>query len=176
MKKFLIFILFILFFFLLLGGALLYAFYPESKIPDGVVIDKILVLKSKRQMQVFAGGQLVKTYRVSLGRVPVGKKEYEGDRKTPEGIHTISHKNPHSKYHKTMCISYPDKRNIAHAKLLDKPPGGYVEIHGRPAEPDFTDRYAAHFDWTNGCVALTNKRLDDLYPHVPLGTVIEIRP
>lgn len=104
-------------------GLAIYYFYPEKKLPENAQIDKILVYKSKRQLLVYSNGTLLKTYRISLGRNPVGAKEFQGDRKTPEGIYFINDKNPNSGYHKNLGISYPDQHDVEHAKTLGKPTG-----------------------------------------------------
>lgn len=94
--------------FILLAGLITYCFYPESKLPRDKKIDFILVYKSNRQLLAYSNGQLLKTYKISLGKNPVGDKEFEGDNKTPEGIYFINAKNPNSGYHKNLGISYPD--------------------------------------------------------------------
>lgn len=103
-----------------------YYFYPEPKLPAGISIDKLVVYKSKRQLLAYSNGQLVKTYHVSLGGQPAGDKEFEGDKKTPEGIYFINDKNPNSGYHKNLGISYPNDNDLAYSKNLNKPAGGVI--------------------------------------------------
>lgn len=151
-----------------------YYFYPEQKLPD-VTIDKIVVLKSERKLQAYSNGKLVKSYSVSLGRNPAGDKEYEGDDRTPEGNYIINSKNPGSKYHKNLGISYSNEEDIAQAKKIGKPAGGEIKIHGMKDAYSFIGKFQRWIDWTAGCIALTNDEIDELYAHVPLGTKIEIR-
>jgi murein L,D-transpeptidase YafK len=157
-------------------GLTIYYFYPEDKLPANIQIDKLVVYKSKRQLQAYSQGQLLKTYKISLGRQAIGDKEHEGDRKTPEGIYIINDKNPNSGYHKNLGISYPDKEDIVNAKQIGKPTGGDVKIHGLRNKTGFISKFHRWFDWTLGCIAVTNEEIDELYGAVKIGTPIEINP
>jgi murein L,D-transpeptidase YafK len=161
---------------LLIIGATIYNLYPEKKLPPNTKIDYLLVKKSKRQLAVYASHKLLKTYQISLGDSPVGDKEVEGDEKTPEGIYTINAKNQNSGYHKNLGVSYPNKEDIAKAKTLGKLPGGDIKIHGIRNKLGFIGKLQRLFDWTNGCMALTNNEVDELYFAVKIGTRIDIRP
>ena len=152
-----------------------YYFYPEKKLPKGKIIDKIEVYKSKRKMLVYSEGKLLKIYTISLGRNPIGHKEFEGDFKTPEGIYEINAKNPNSGYHKNLGVSYPNAADIAHAKSLGKSPGGDIKIHGIRNESGFISKFQRWKDWTAGCIAVTNEEVDELYESVKIGTIIEIK-
>lgn len=163
-------------FFISFFGLILYYFYPEKKLPLDKKIDSIIVHKSKRKLFVYANGELLKTYTISLGGNPIGDKEYEGDKKTPEGIYYINDKNPNSGYHKNLGISYPNKRDIEQAKKLSKPVGGDIKIHGLKNRTGVIGKLHRWFDWTLGCIALTNNEMDELYYSVPIGTKIEILP
>jgi murein L,D-transpeptidase YafK len=164
-------------FLLLLAGLTAYYFYPEPGLPAGKTVDKLVVYKSRRQLLAYSGGQLLKTYEVSLGRQPIGHKAWEGDGKTPEGLYFINAKNPNSGYHKNLGISYPNEADRKRAKSMGKPTGGDVKIHGfkngmlLPAGP-----FHRLTDWTLGCIAVTNKEVDELYEAVAIGTPIEINP
>jgi murein L,D-transpeptidase YafK len=162
--------------FLTLAGLTLYYFFPENKLPDNVEIDNIVVYKSKRQMLVYANGQLLKTYQISLGRQPVGAKEFEGDKKTPEGVYSIDGKNPESGYHKNLGISYPDKDDVENAQMLGKPPGSDIKIHGIRNGIGFIGKFHRWFDWTLGCIAVTDNEIDELFRAVKIGAQIEIKP
>jgi len=162
--------------FLIFLGLTVYYFYPEDKLPDDIQIDKLVVYKSKRQLLAYSNGQLVKTYKISLGRKPIGDKEFEGDKKTPEGLYFINDKNPNSGYHKNLGISYPDKDDIENAKRLGKPTGGDVKIHGLRNKTGFIRKFHRWFDWTLGCIAVTDEEIDELYNAVKIGTEIEIKP
>lgn len=155
---------------------LVYYFYPEDKIPANTQIDRLVVHKSKRQMFAYSNGQLVKTYKISLGGQALGDKEFEGDEKTPEGIYTINGKNPNSAYHKNLGISYPDKEDIAKAALAGKAAGGDIKIHGLRNDLGFIRKFHRWDDWTLGCIAVTNEEIDELYDAVKIGTRIEIKP
>lgn len=162
--------------FLTFLGLTVYYFYPEDKLPTDTQIDKLVVYKSKRQLLAYSNGQLVKTYKISLGRQPIGDKEFEGDKKTPEGLYFINNKNPNSGYHKNLGISYPNKDDIENAKRLGKPTGGDVKIHGLRNKTGFISKFHRWFDWTLGCIAVTDEEIDELYNAVKIGTEIEIKP
>ncbi len=127
-------------------------------------------------MSVYSKKGLIKTYTVAIGQNPVGKKQYEGDKKTPEGNYIIFDKNPNSKYHKNLGISYPNEADKATAKRLGKPPGGDVKIHGCNNKQTFIGKFQRWSDWTWGCVAVTNDEIDELYEHVSVGTPVTIMP
>lgn len=157
---------------IVLGG---YYFYPEKKLPVDISIDSLIVLKSERKLLAYSNGELIKIYKISLGRNPVGAKEIEGDKKTPEGIYYIKDKNPNSGYHKNLGISYPVEKDIKKAKELGKPPGGDIKIHGLRNGTGFIGKCHRWVDWTLGCIAVTNKEIDELYNAVKIGSKIEIR-
>lgn len=152
-----------------------YYFYPEKKLPNGKIIDKIEVYKSKRKMLVYSEGKLLKTYKISLGRNPVGHKEVEGDLKTPQGVYEINAKNPNSGYHKNLGVSYPNEKDIEHAKSLGKSPGGDIKIHGIRNGSGFISKFQRWKDWTAGCIAVTNEEVDELYESVKIGAEIIIK-
>ena len=161
---------------LTLVGLLVYYFYPETKLPNGIQIDNIVVNKSKREMLVYSNGILQKTYKVALSRQSIGHKEFEGDKKTPEGIYSINDKDPNSGYHKNLGISYPDKDDLENARLLGKSAGGNIKIHGLRNGVGFIGKFHRWFDWTLGCIAVTDNEVDELYKAVKIGTRIEIKP
>ena len=138
--------------------------------------DKILIVKSTRTMTIYSGNKVLRTYKVALGTVPTGPKRVEGDHKTPEGIYTIDAKNPQSQFHLSLHISYPDAADRERARKLGARPGGAIMIHGLP--PRFAYLGALHrkVDWTDGCVAVTNAEIEEIWKLVPVGTRVEIRP
>jgi murein L,D-transpeptidase YafK len=154
-----------------------FIFYNKTSDPidPNVDIDKIILIKHKRELQLVSENEIIKTYEVSLGREPIGKKEFEGDKKTPEGIYKIEDKNPNSGYYKNLGISYPNKNDINNAKSIGKPPGSLIKIHGLRNGLGWIGRFHLFFDWTMGCVAMTNDEVEELYNNVKTGTVIEIR-
>lgn len=157
-------------------GLVIYFFYPEDKLPADTQIDKLVVYKSKRQLLAYSNGQLVKTYKISLGTQPIGAKEFEGDKKTPEGLYFINDKNPNSIFHKNLGISYPDKKDIINAKRLGKKAGGDIKIHGLSDNRNYIKKFHRWRDWTAGCIAVTNEEIDELYAAVKIGSPIEIYP
>lgn len=139
-------------------------------------VDKIVVEKKKRRLTTYSGNKLIKVYKISLGRNPKGHKQFEGDKKTPEGIYRINDKNPNSKYYKNLGVSYPNKKDILYAKKHNKSPGGQIKIHGLPNGKGWIGRFHLWYDWTAGCIAVTNSEMEELYNSVKIGAVIEIKP
>jgi len=119
---------------------------------------------------------LIKTYKIAIGQNSVGDKEFEGDKKTPEGNYTINSKNPNSGWHKNLGVSYPNNEDIAQAKSFGKPVGGDIKIHALRNGLGFIGKFHRSYDWTNGCIAVTNEEVDELYDIVKIGAVIEIQP
>ena len=152
-----------------------YRLFTKVSIPLNSKIDKIIVDKSDRTMQVFSEDNLLKTYSIAIGKNIRGKKEIKGDQKTPEGCYTIFNKNPHSQYHKNLGISYPNAEDKAHAKKLGKSAGGDIKIHGTGTKLGPLDVFHTWF-YTNGCIRVTNDEIDELYNSVLVGTKIDIYP
>jgi murein L,D-transpeptidase YafK len=161
---------------LIIAGLGIFAFSQTDKPLDkSAIIDKIIVEKSKRKMFVYSNGELLKTYKISLGKKPTGTKEFEGDNKTPEGLYFINDKNPNSKFHKNLGISYPNEKDIENSKKTGQKPGGQIKIHGLNNKYNWIGKAHLLMDWTAGCIAVTNNEIDELYNAVPIGTQIEIR-
>ncbi|SHM77773.1 L,D-transpeptidase catalytic domain [Fibrobacter sp. UWR3] len=141
-------------------------------------IDNILVEKAKRQMHLRSGEIIFKTYRISLGKNPVGAKVKSGDNKTPEGDYTIVLHNPKSKFHLSLRISYPNAEQIEAAKVGNYETGGDIMIHGYPNKvPAFLFKFWHRWkDWTAGCIAVTNDEIEEIYDAVKDGTPITIKP
>lgn len=144
--------------------------------PKPVKADRLLVEKSKRLLTVYSNKKLVASYHVSLGRNPVGPKTCAGDNRTPEGIYTVTGKNPKSRYYRSLRLSYPNGRDKARAMDKGCPPGDNIVIHGLENGFGWVGRTHRDADWTNGCVAVTNEEMDALWTMVPVGTLVEIRP
>jgi len=161
---------------ILFTGLTIYYFYPEDKLPADTQIDKIVVYKSKRQLLAYSDGKLLKIYKISLGSKAIGNKEFEGDKKTPEGLYFINDKNPRSDFHKNLGISYPNKNDIENAKRLGKQTGGEIKIHGIKNKIGYIGKFHRWNDWTSGCIAVTDEEIDELYNAVKIGTQIEIKP
>ncbi|TKC83207.1 hypothetical protein FAZ69_25940 [Trinickia terrae] len=137
--------------------------------------DAILVIKSEKRIQLLRDGAVLKEYRISLGSNPHGHKQQEGDRKTPEGRYLIDWRNEHSAYHLSLHISYPNADDIQHASDAGAPPGGNVMIHGLPNGWGFLGVLHRRWNWTNGCVAVTDEEMREIWSLVPNGTPIEIK-
>lgn len=161
---------------LLITGFIIYLVWPEKRLPPSVRVDKILVIKHQRKMMLLKEGRVLKTYHVSLGRVPVGRKTHRDDRKTPEGYYTIDWRNPKSKYHLSLHISYPNQMDSRNASLKGQDPGGNIMIHGVPNGLGPIGKSFRFRDWTNGCIAVTDSEMDEIWQSVPTGTPIEIQP
>jgi murein L,D-transpeptidase YafK len=155
---------------------MIYIFKPFKPIDKSVSIDNIVVDKSDRKLTIYEKGKVVKTYSISIGKVPQGAKEVEGDMKTPEGLYVINDKNSNSGYHKNLGISYPNNTDIERAKKLGKSPGGLIKIHGIKNGYGWIGQAHLLKDWTLGCIAVTDKEIDELFKMVKIGTPIEIRP
>lgn len=155
-------------------GLAVYYFYPEKMLPPGTVVDRLVVHKSKRQMEAYSNGALVKTYTVALGFNPGGHKQFEGDGCTPEGTYTINARNAKSGYHKNLGVSYPNEADRAHAAKNGKSPGGDIKIHGLKNGRGYIGKFQRWHDWTHGCIAVTNAEIDELYAAVKNGAEIEI--
>jgi murein L,D-transpeptidase YafK len=138
--------------------------------------DKVVVHKSKRQLQLLRAGKVLRTYRIALGDNPVGHKRQEGDEKTPEGAYVLDWRNPNSRYYKSIHISYPNAQDREQARRRGVSPGGDIMIHGRNGPivlPDGTWKWK---DWTDGCIAVTNAEMDEIWKLVKNGTPIQINP
>lgn len=146
----------------------------EKPLDKNVVIDYIEVDKSKRSMCVYENGELLKKYKIALGFRPSGKKEFEGDGKTPEGIYYINDKNPNSIAHKNLGISYPNLSDAKNARLNNKSAGGNIKIHGLMKKWYKFGMFHRYIDWTAGCIAISNSEMDELYRHVKIGAKIKI--
>lgn len=138
--------------------------------------DRVVVLKKERTLELLTQGKVIKTYKVALGADPIGPKTRQGDHKTPEGFYVLDSRNPHSQFYKSIHISYPNARDRAAARLKDVSPGGDVFVHGLPKGYGWVGASHRLKDWTDGCVAVTNEEIDEIWQSVPDGTPIEIRP
>lgn len=143
---------------------------------SNVQVDQVLVQKKEHTLTLLSHGKAIQTYKVALGGSPIGAKERQGDHKTPEGHYILDRRNPHSQYYKSIHILYPNEQDRKKAKARGMSPGGDIMIHG------LTNGYgrvgAMHrlHDWTDGCIAVTNEEMDEIWRVVRDGTPIEIRP
>lgn len=160
-----------LLFILLISLALSACATSKFRTYNGPAITRIVVEKGARKMQLFHNDEVLKTYRIALGFAPAGHKKFEGDGKTPEGLYHIDRRNPRSRYHLSLGISYPNQQDIAYAKSQGKSPGGEIFIHGKTGF-----RGDNKGDWTWGCIAVTDRQMEDIYAMVRDGTPILILP
>lgn len=154
----------------ILSFVLLTSFGPST------TVNKIVVIKHKRKLYLYNNNQVVKKYNISLGKAPIGPKMFEGDMKTPEGTYKINSKSTQSNYYKNLGISYPNKEDKARAKKYGRSAGGQIKIHGLPNDKKWLGKFHLLKDWTHGCIAVTNKEIDEIFKMVRIGTTIEINP
>lgn len=139
-------------------------------------VDLVVVEKSQRKMVLLSDGKTIRTYDVSLGSNPKGHKIRQGDRRTPEGRYIIDYRNPNSRYHRSLHISYPNAGDRARASKKGYSPGGMIMIHGSPNHWRRAEILLKGIDWTHGCIAVTNAEIEEIWDLVTDGTPIEIRP
>ena len=154
----------------------LYAHHNWDSLPVGTTIDRILVEKSARRLSIFQKANQIKSYRIALGRNPLGAKNEEGDMKTPEGIYKIDSRNPQSSFHLALHISYPSDEDDKRAAARGVPPGFDIMIHGIRNGRGWIGAFHRWNDWTAGCIAVTDEEIEELWRVTPDGTTIDIRP
>jgi len=146
---------------------------------DNNTVVLIQVNKSKRTMNLCnKSGDILYTYKIRLGKNPKGPKHFQGDAKTPEGAYYIDSRNPYSIAHKSLRISYPNDEDKKYAASKGKDPGGEIRIHGALNRWSLKEAIRIHKtrDWTGGCIAVTNREMDEIYRLVKVGTKIVITP
>jgi len=153
------------------SAGLVAACAPRSKFRtyEGPEVTGIVVAKSDRRMYLVHDGRVLETYRIDLGQAPAGPKRFEGDGRTPEGTYLIDRRNPASRYHLSLGISYPNPSDRAFAAAAGKSPGGDIFIHGRSGR-------GGRPDWTAGCIAVSDRAIEEIYAMVREGTPITIHP
>ncbi|WP_308642618.1 L,D-transpeptidase family protein [Mesorhizobium sp. GbtcB19] len=137
-------------------------------------VDLVRVEKSQRQLQLIGAGKVLRSYDIALGGDPVGQKHREGDQRTPEGRYVLDWRNPNSVAHKSIHISYPNADDLASARSRGVDPGGFIMIHGQPNGFGWVGRLLQMVDWTDGCIAVTDSDMDEIWTMVADGTPIEI--
>lgn len=146
---------------------------PRTASGQIAIADYLVVDKSERMLVAYRNGRPIKAYRgLQFGDAPYGHKRFQGDERTPEGIYRINRRNPRSSFHLSLGISYPNEADRAFAAAYGRSPGGDIFIHGQPTGRPGRMRG----DWTDGCIALSNAEIEELWQIVPDGTLIEIRP
>jgi len=141
-----------------------------------LMADKLLVRKSERRLYLLRAGQVLREYKVALGLSPQGHKQREGDKKTPEGQYKLIRRNPHSDFFLSMEISYPNSTDLYRAQRQGVKPGGAIMLHGWPNIPRKNTDYYKSADWTDGCIAVANADMVEVWLMTPLETPIEIVP
>jgi murein L,D-transpeptidase YafK len=138
--------------------------------------DRVLVEKQAHRLTLLRGGKTLGTYRIAIGRQPHGDKQCKGDHKTPEGLFAIDSHLPDSGFHRALHVSYPDAAHRRAARRRGCDPGGEIMIHGIKNGLGWLGRFHRMIDWTDGCVAVTDREIEEIYAAVPNGTPVEIRP
>jgi murein L,D-transpeptidase YafK len=168
--------------FLLLVALLLlavaYTFFPRFPLPKDVKVSKILLEKNKRRLRLLAAdGSVIRSYYVALGARPKGDKEMRGDERTPEGTYYLDFRNANSKFFRSYHISYPDSNDKSHSHRRGMDPGGDIMVHGLPEKLAWIGRWHRWWDWTDGCVGLTNPEISEIWNAIGNRKIqIEIRP
>ncbi len=138
---------------------------------NGPEVTRVVVMKSQRMMYLYHYDEVLASHRISLGFAPTGHKRFEGDGRTPEGRYYIDRRNPNSKFHLSVGISYPNERDIEVAREAGRSPGGDIFIHGQAEK-----KRKKSEDWTAGCISVSNREIEKIYAMVQDGTVIDIYP
>ena len=164
----------ILLFFLLLPNWLDPSLAGSTEFP--LQADRVVIIKSERKLFLIHDGDVLKSFWIALGRFPEGPKTAVGDGRTPEGIYRIDGRSARSHFHRALHISYPNEADLKRARELGIDPGGAIRIHGLPPGFGPTEPGERMIDWTDGCIAVTNADMDEIWARVPDGTIVEIRP
>lgn len=150
--------------------------YPAGYRAPKNLVDHVIVNKSHYQMFLMNKDQVVRSYWIALSDRPQGAKQFEGDKRTPEGTYTLDYIKQHSSYYKAFHISYPNSQDIARARQSGRKPGGMIMIHGQPPSDGDLQETVQRSDWTNGCIAILNPEMDEFISLVDPGTPITINP
>ena len=150
-------------------------FPPGYRAPKHLV-DHVIVNKLHHQMFLMKNNQVVRKYWIALSDKPVGRKQFQGDHRTPEGTYTLDYIKEHSNFYRAFHISYPNPADIANARAHNARPGGLIMVHGQPLNRSGTAASVQRSDWTDGCIALLNHEMDDFLNLVDVGTPITINP
>ena len=148
----------------------------SSRGPDRIKADTVIVLKSKRQMLLLRDGSVLRSFHIALGRNPRGPKIEEGDGRTPEGHYVLDWRNSESRYYRSIHVSYPSPRDVERAQALGVSPGSDIMIHGLPNGLAAVGPAHVRTDWTEGCIAVTDAEMDEIWAMVDSGTPIDILP
>jgi murein L,D-transpeptidase YafK len=158
------------------GVAVLWANWPMEALPEGTRADLVVVRKGERELALYSGSVLIRSYHVSLGHHPEGAKAQQGDGRTPEGEYRLDYRNLNSGFHRALHVSYPNAKDQAVARSHGVDPGGMVMIHGIKNHLGWIGRAHRWIDWTDGCIAVTNPEIEEIVRVVPDGTPVRIEP
>ena len=150
--------------------------YSELAMGQGPRVDRVVVDKKAHTLELMTGDKVLRTYKIALGGEPVGPKTCQGDHRTPEGRYTVDARNKASKFRRALHISYPNAEDRRRAAAARCAPGGDIMIHGLPNGYGFVGAAHRLKDWTDGCVAVTDEEIEEIWKLVPNGTTVEIRP
>jgi murein L,D-transpeptidase YafK len=159
-----------------LAGLLSTGMLAQTAPQIGLHADHIFVLKKERKLELLSEGKVIKTYKVALGSDPIGPKTRQGDHRTPEGVYVLDFRNAHSQFYKSIHISYPSGHDRALARQMGVSPGGDIFLHGLPDGYGAIGTAHRLRDWTDGCIAVTDEEINEIWKIVPDGAHIEIRP
>ena len=161
----------------LLAGIILFPSWLFLLPPDpGVRVDRVVVYKHEPKLLLLSHRREVRSYKVALGSEAVGPKTRQSDHRTPEGIYVLDRRNPNGHFYKAFHISYPNSKDLAAAKKLGVSPGSDIMLHGLGKEYAWVGKAHVLRDWTDGCVAVTNEEMDEMWKMLRIGTPIEIKP
>jgi murein L,D-transpeptidase YafK len=161
---------------LVLAGLATWNLWPASPLPADAKADLVLVCKATRRLDLYQHGALLTSYAVSLGRHPEGPKQQQGDGRTPEGEYVLDYRKPDSSFYRALHISYPAPADLVAARTKGIDPGGLVMVHGMKNGLGWLGRLHLAFDWTDGCVAVTDREMNEIWRAVPDGTKIILKP
>ncbi len=161
---------------LVFAGLVTWSLWPESALPADAKADLVVVHKAARRLDLYQHGELLKSYSVSLGRHPEGPKRQQGDGRTPEGEYALDYRKTDSSFYRALHISYPARADLAAARAQGVDPGGLVMVHGMKNGLGWLGRLHLALDWTDGCVAVTDREMDEIWHAVPDGTKIILKP
>ena len=149
---------------------------PRLLAYNGPEVTSLVINKGARKLYLLHNERILKEYKVDLGFAPNGTKTKKGDGRTPEGTYLIDRRNPNSRYHLSLGISYPNSQDVAQAKAAGVDPGGDIFIHGQPNQRKERKRAKKTADWTAGCIAVKNDEMEEIYSMVNRGTLVTLRP
>jgi murein L,D-transpeptidase YafK len=153
-----------------------WGYWPPRLLPDDSQVDRIVVHKAARKMELLHDDDVIARYRIALGAHPVGPKQALGDGRTPEGDYVIDYHNPTSQFHRSLHISYPSPNDASKALERGYEPGGMIMIHGVSDRLERLGRFHTFMNWTDGCIAVTNAEIEQIFRRVEDGTPIRIEP